>query len=417
MIEEILRLKVTNFTPLLVGWYEPNIVDPIGLRPTELKGIWRWWARAFACGVLYDRGCNPLPSDLVKIVGKDLGLGYAGVNIGGKSAMPSKYIIRVNETFEPTNFKKASINKTDLKELQRIVLLLGGRPESLEPNNAEKVILKRRGKGGVERTLELYLPQSRFYTISLFSTESDSNKKAAAVLSFLSAIMLMGIGKGGRRGLGSLDIIEIEKQPEINGKRINELSLKVEDLVDKTYEHFRNLDSIKDPQCTKKSIDKNLPNFPCLSKNHEDITSIYHVEARDESKKAFDVFKDLHNLFNLSMRSRERNFPKICSNLKEYDWFLGIPRKGKYKEEKEGGKSEEWRRPSPVILSAHDNKIFGNGAFLTVLASADWPDIMINGKQIDSQQIGDAKKTFENCLKAYCSTKYKITRIWPRRLK
>ncbi|HEU97784.1 MAG TPA: CRISPR-associated protein Cmr1, partial [Fervidicoccus fontis] len=78
MIEEILRLKVTNFTPLLVGWYEPNIVDPIGLRPTELKGIWRWWARAFACGVLYDGGSNPLPSDLVKIVGKDLGLGYAG---------------------------------------------------------------------------------------------------------------------------------------------------------------------------------------------------------------------------------------------------------------------------------------------------------------------------------------------------
>ncbi|MGC9115882.1 MAG: RAMP superfamily CRISPR-associated protein, partial [Fervidicoccaceae archaeon] len=182
MIEEILRLKVTNFTPLLVGWYEPNIVDPIGLRPTELKGIWRWWARAFACGVLYDGGCNPLPSDLVKIVGKDLGLGYAGgVNIDGKSAMPSKYIIRVNETSEPPNFKKASINKTDLKELQRIVLLLGGRPESLEPNNAEKVVLKRRGKGGVERTLELYLPQSRFYTISLFSTESDSNKKTAAV--------------------------------------------------------------------------------------------------------------------------------------------------------------------------------------------------------------------------------------------
>ncbi|MGC8753380.1 MAG: hypothetical protein ACP5RO_07670 [Fervidicoccaceae archaeon] len=90
-----------------------------------------------------------------------------------------------------------------------------------------------------------------------------------------------------------------------------------------------------------------------------------------------------------------------------------MPRKGKYKEEKEG-KSEEWRRPSPVILSAHGNYIFGKGAFLTVLASADWPDIMINGKQIDSQQIRDAKKTFENCLKAYCSTKYEIKRIWPR---
>lgn len=41
-----ITIEVVNSTPLLVGWYDPNLVDPLGLRTTEIKGIWRWWARA-----------------------------------------------------------------------------------------------------------------------------------------------------------------------------------------------------------------------------------------------------------------------------------------------------------------------------------------------------------------------------------
>jgi CRISPR-associated protein Cmr1 len=49
-----LVLEVTNSTPMLTGWYSPELVDPQGLRVTEVKGVWRWWARAVIGGALYD---------------------------------------------------------------------------------------------------------------------------------------------------------------------------------------------------------------------------------------------------------------------------------------------------------------------------------------------------------------------------
>jgi len=84
--------KATTSTPLIVGWYEPLRLDPHGIRATEIKGLWRWWARAFVAGALYDlsyvqgRGSadvllRPTREEAERVnhvVGRVLGLGYAG---------------------------------------------------------------------------------------------------------------------------------------------------------------------------------------------------------------------------------------------------------------------------------------------------------------------------------------------------
>ncbi|MEM1560443.1 MAG: type III-B CRISPR module RAMP protein Cmr1, partial [Ignisphaera sp.] len=92
MSKSVLKLKLKNTTPLLVGWYDPYKQDPMGIRATEIKGLWRWWCRAFIAGAMYDQNMligkdgkdvYLIPSDeeaeaISCFVGKILGLGYAG---------------------------------------------------------------------------------------------------------------------------------------------------------------------------------------------------------------------------------------------------------------------------------------------------------------------------------------------------
>ncbi|WP_243675411.1 type III-B CRISPR module RAMP protein Cmr1 [Vulcanisaeta distributa] len=42
------ELEVNLATPLLAGSADPNKVDEdYPIRPSEVKGLWRWWARAW----------------------------------------------------------------------------------------------------------------------------------------------------------------------------------------------------------------------------------------------------------------------------------------------------------------------------------------------------------------------------------
>jgi len=49
-----IELKLS--TPASIGWYNPNIQDPLGLRPAEIKGLWRWWCRTCIAGAMYELG-------------------------------------------------------------------------------------------------------------------------------------------------------------------------------------------------------------------------------------------------------------------------------------------------------------------------------------------------------------------------
>ncbi|MCS7099859.1 MAG: hypothetical protein NZ925_05920, partial [Sulfolobales archaeon] len=126
------EITVVNATPLLVGWYRPELPDPRGLRATEIKGIWRWWARAFVGGALFDLGLlkgsrtkdvllAPTKDEIecvAKIVGEELGLGMAM----GRVSRPSKFSIVVEPLEGPTAERLKKDKLGEWKEAQRIKL-------------------------------------------------------------------------------------------------------------------------------------------------------------------------------------------------------------------------------------------------------------------------------------------------------
>jgi len=166
------EFEVTIATPLSAGWYDPAIVDRnFYIRPTEIKGVWRWWARSFAAGALYEAGCTG-PDFLRRvheIVAERLGL--------GSTKAASRYDLTVEVLERPR------VADSSRENLQRFNLLNLSR--------------RKKGEPGVE-----YAIGGRFR----IALESDSDLSLAASI-LAVALTLSGIGKGSRKALGSLDIV------------------------------------------------------------------------------------------------------------------------------------------------------------------------------------------------------------------
>jgi CRISPR-associated protein Cmr1 len=423
-----LVLEVTNSTPMLVGWYSPELVDPQGLRATEVKGIWRWWARAVIGGALYDE-CKLVgersdeilrkpTSDEIKsincLVGKILGLGCAT----REGAEASRFTLKI---------------ETLTQGLERRV-----RCASREEGYKRMELLSL-GKGTM-----YYLPGVTFrITVDrVRSRYSDAENLAVKIL--VLALQLMGVGKGSRRGLGSLDLNSLDSRitiPSELRKLLDEVYNEAKDIVKK---YAKECPRINVKPCNERS----LPPMPVISKLTSkdvsekanvnfNITSVYLI--RDSSKDPREMFCDIHNFFVRSERCR-----KLYDKPKCYDWLrkehkawiLGLPRTQKDRKTQidTGYKIEVKdvdRRASPIIVSYHsESNSFGGGAFVTFILSADWPtrmkwigrgrdrdvkDIIVNEANIISA-MNTALKEFEKFVrKVVMKPDYSLDRdrVWP----
>jgi len=340
------RIDVSNSTPLLIGWHDPLKIDPKGIRTTEIKGLWRWWARAFVAGAMYDLGllkgehnredvlAKPSKEDVEAIscfVGKIMGLGYTG----SSDAEGSRFML-YSEPLQNLRIR----NLKD--EFQRIRLLSIKRSvETLEPGGGFRVIVRKR----VEK-------------------HRDAENTALRIL--IVSLQLSGLGKGGRRGLGSLDI-----RSRIDVVRERNLKDLVENVYRETIEIIRKYADL----CIKRSfVEKRedlIPPMPLVSKGSYKNLKIFQIlSVRNVS------FRSLHNFFVRSERCRVLYGNYICEDdLRKTlnAWILGLPR-----EQKSTGysiKSETIvRRASPILLSYHARgNIFGEGGFISVFISGDWP--------------------------------------------
>ena len=363
--KHLFTLEVTLSTPLLIGWYKPEIADPLGLRTAEIKGIWRWWVRAFICGVLYDNGfitgihTNDIllkprreeVSIISKLVGK-LGLGYS---IGGESEA-SRFILRIRTE----NGIRISSYKKRSDKLYRIKLLT------------------------LNKSIE-YIPENTRFYIEVWKRyeKRDRNINLAEELALkilIIALQLNGFGKGGRRGLGSLDIISYKKVViPIN----NVISKSLRDQLKEIYKGLTELIE-EDKEIRKisrtRSEDYQIPPMPCISKRvYRDgkkelpITRIFTVSNVS--------FTQIHNFFLRSMRAKVTNpkNPHYMDLLRNnYNaWILGLPRSAGMKT---GylipSEVNVERRASPLIVSYHKNNgVLGlrSGATFSLFISGDWP--------------------------------------------
>jgi len=385
-------LRVRIATPLSIGWHDPNILDRrFYIRPTSVKGVWRWWARAFVGGVLYERGCiraerhrhvyltpdKVSAEKIAKIVGLNLGLGYAGT----KKAAASKFKITL-KTIKPPSTDKARYRQGYIHHHGRFLSLHRFRLLTLS-SDVEYAT-------GGEFEINIDAP----------GVDKDVFQATAGIL--VVALTLSGLGKGSRKGLGCLDVIRTygDLRPGPPENLLNDVRSALERLI-------------KD-DCGGQPDD--LPPLPVVSKakiHGIDITTVYKI-----SDISFD---NLHNFFLRPHRAKvlTGDYAKpdpLRQNLNA--WILGLPRE----QNKQGYIMPDLdRRASTLMTCYHTSHLASQPAgYLTALVSGDWPTSLTwvgAGTQnitIDTQRILAAYRDALDEFKDYIAKLGgSLTRIWP----
>lgn len=335
-----ITITLHQATPALIGSYKPEVIDRTNyIRPTSIKGLWRWCSRAIIAGALYDLGYEVSSKSISYIVGKVMGLGY--VDPRGYENASSRFIIRIFIDNNPRigNIRRASSSimfRGRFISLQRIRLL------------------------AMNRSLEYFY--DGIYTLKLFKTRSyDRDGEELALRSLILTFTLLGIGKGSRRGLGSLDVTNVAGfRLE---KTLSQFLNKTYDLAVNIVKRYRNKLNLKIINADK------LPSIPSFSKkkvNNIFLTQIYKLDNVNWIK--------IHNFFLRGNRCKVLHKDYAVSDIlrKRLEaWILGLPRSQR---EKGYILDEVERRASPIIFTYHKQHIFGEGVYLTVLISKDWPE-------------------------------------------
>ncbi|MCS7104956.1 MAG: type III-B CRISPR module RAMP protein Cmr1 [Thermofilaceae archaeon] len=419
MSPHTISLYVSNVTPLLTGWYDPQTADPMGLRATEIKGLWRWWARAFIAGALYERNMlkgsssgdilkrpTKTESELISsLVGKKMGLGYAGE----RGSEQSRFTIRIEPLRVSTPVPSRQLSKfTNWREFtnwQRLKLLSlgGGSPECILP--------------GAEFKISVTLTRGRF---------GDAESLAFRVL--LITLQLCGVGKAARRGFGSLDLTRIVGYDDIPNS--------LHDLLDETYALTSSLVERETHQPSRGLDHDELPPMACVSKaivKDVPVSSIYEISSGSSAPSptgnpgSFPTggnireWSLIHNFFVRMGRCRVIHGSPSCFDQirKSYAaWFLGLPRE----QRDTGYKSSVDRRASPIFVAFHSRRnIFGNRAFMSILLSSDWPQKIHwkdsggpRGINVNKSQIVNDYNVCFNELSTYLkNVNLGLSRVWP----
>jgi CRISPR-associated protein Cmr1 len=352
---EYATLELRLETPFLPGSVDPAAPDPDWpLRPSEVKGLWRWWARALAAGALFERGLlhGAGRRDAVKtptweeadcvsqIVGLDMGLGYAG----GREAQASCFRIR----FERVNFAPPKdVSQSLAAQLQRVRLLtLGGRR------------LQYIDRGSATLVVEEHVP-----------CPLDGRAVEAALGALALALRLSCFGKGGRRGLGCFSVRAYGRYSSLFTEEptalIKRAVAAAGAVVDRAVSRCRGLRRGEASPCE-------LPPMPALStarrydaciKDSAALTPYMLAAVKGVRRE------DLHNFFLRPARTRVLHGGYSAQDALRQAlkaWILGLPREQRGTGYRIiGGAS---RRASPLMLA-----IAGNAAYLSAFTSADWP--------------------------------------------
>ena len=344
--------ELTINTPLSMGWYDPDVVDTrFYIRPTSVKGVWRWWARAVVGGVLYEAGCvKELESETAKIVAGDLGLGSTG------AASAYRILVRV-------------LKAPDIRRLRR----------------RERRGVQRLDLLALSREVE-YAEGGRFELVVEARSRVDRDKFTAAASVLALALTLQGLGKGGRKSLGVVDVLNVRDHGPRGG---------VKELIETARS------AVKTQRCGAEP--KALPPFPVLAK---DFFEVYTVSAG---------FPDIHNIFLRPYRARLVSGGFAAPDPMDHDaWFFGLPRS-----QRGTGyvlRDKEARRASAVFAAAHSQRhVYGGFTYFSIFLSGDWPPQLewVGGGgraviKIDEARIRQARNRLLQLIQ-----RWNPNRLWP----
>ncbi|MCS7110844.1 MAG: hypothetical protein RMI45_08915, partial [Ignisphaera sp.] len=389
--------------------------------------------RAFVAGALYELGVlrggsskhvliEPSRSEAEIVscfVGRVLGLGYAG----SKGAEPSRYRLYV----EPLNPVKPEVFAN---KYQRIRLLkMARKKRGMEGGEGEEGFEERE-----ERGIEGLRRNYRFTLVVEKEREEYRDAEDLALKILIASLQLSGIGKGSRRGLGSLDIVGVEPQGFLGDAK------NIGSFIEMIYSGIKNVVAQYAQKCPHEEVSTTsplpLPPLPIISKHKTsssqksiELARVCKIDTRNE-----EDFIYIHNFFVRTQRCialyGESGYKQMDSlRERRHAWFLGLPREGKVKRVRTGYlipkeyRGDVIRRPSPIILAYHENgNVFGGGTYITILLSGDWPKKLVwTGEtedkdiDVDVSSIIDAYETFSQEFKKYLMRRnLKLTLEWPQ---
>ncbi len=393
----ILRLELEGETPLFLGGYDTNFHPDDPFRTQSLKGLWRYWLRAYIAGAMHEIGllkCEEGRYTVCDIRDRESlkKLREKTEDILGGLGSASKFRIVVKEVRSETRYDRNIEQR--VREAPRVRLLTLGH---------------RRITYGTSLHAEIEVRKAPHVK------HLDENEVKLAFGSLLTALSLNGLGKMGRRGFGTFSI-KIDG-PSIFSRFLREKKLdfgKIKELISETLNAARSY-------IREEGRGSGIPPMDCISRVKVDLSDVQEssklfdkkevpvftvIKAEKKGNRALDYVLDLQNFFYRPGRGRilgfaitdaDRSKDSLVRN--RLSWFLGLPRS-----QKNTGYMNAERRAGPIHLAVHED-----GAFFTLFLSGDWPKgLRWRGRRekqlkIDLQEIKNAYLTSISLLENYLS--------------
>ncbi|MFN3805279.1 MAG: type III-B CRISPR module RAMP protein Cmr1 [Pyrobaculum sp.] len=335
--ELVAQLKIEAITPVLIGGYDARTHHACGyetLRPSSIKGVWRWWARMLVAAAVY------------RATGK-----FPDINTA------DSIVSRV-------------LGSTKTSSLYRLVVQKEGGRDAM--SEVEKQVIEITSKygyyAGVPRVRLLKLgdpdkalgPGSRFEVL-LYRRREDKGYDRFAVCSLMLALTLGGVGKATTRGFGKFAVrcnrlVCCDERLTYNKLVVGDVNT-VENNLKKAIEagvtEAEKL--VKDDPNVNAEHDKPLFETP--------VDGYYHIAVVDKSFR-FDS-KALHAIGNATLKTKWEEDSQGKGPADYHTWILGLPRQTKE------------RRKSPIIFTPL--KRANNDYRIAILAfkTYDWREFVI----------------------------------------
>lgn len=328
------ELELENTTPVIIGGYNARPYSSVmGLmeepRPTEIKGMWRWWARALVSGALIEsKGV-----DIGSITEANKVVAYVlGGRIGGE-LKPSKVLLSIELLS-----KDVEDLSSYMKRIARLNLIAQGIKSKKELRERE---LRERFSAYTRLKLRL-----KVYEFPSLYVNIPASFYEFAISSLLLSLMFSGLGAITTRAFGSVKV-RVSKLSKNLGRvqrfreLLNTLYEKdldvgkakdiVSEVVDLALESSLNyLNDLVKHFNLKISGSKvgNLPSIPSVVKSY---SNMFRLEVL--SCKSTDVYQVLSTIGKSVLKQKMKEMGSPCfgvgrtaSGAHIHTFIIGLPR-------------------------------------------------------------------------------------------
>ncbi|MEM1719200.1 MAG: type III-B CRISPR module RAMP protein Cmr1 [Thermosphaera sp.] len=341
-MRHIATIKIESLTPSAIGGPDPNTHDDI-FRVTSLRGLAAWWLRAIVSGAAYDKGDKNHDEKAIQ----------AQKRVFGATSKSSLIII-----------KTKAENRREVNT-QSIITIKGPKAKAKTTKKDQKTEVKHirlqllmMGRRDFSKKLESML-KNFDSTINVYSSaKTQKLEEVLGLHAIILSLLLEGLGKGSRRGLGAVKPSLVNLSPEVkkilqnegcrgllelSSKGVNENTLKM--IIDDARtiaEKMLENGTLGKIQAEKQS---HPPKIPSLSKSAAEIY-IKRLEELRNAQSNEDRLAKLNTILKkLFLRSVE-NLESLPNKLQGIDvqknvldatalgsYILGLPRAAKPQKE------------------------------------------------------------------------------------